>query len=738
MKRSLPAAVLTALATALSASIACAQVLDEVVVTAQKREQSAQDVGISMTVLSGDQVRELGLTTTSELGAMTPGLLVTEFGNTPTVSVFTIRGVSQNDFSDHNEVPNAVYLDGAYISFVGAIGSQMYDVERIEVLRGPQGTLFGRNATGGLVQIVSRRPTDNFEAYSVLTYAEHDQIKFEGAISGPVTSTLSGRLSIATDRHRGFIENRIGNDGGEDNQYNVRAQLLWKPSEETSALLSLRGARVDNISSGGYDIRPGTPNFANDGLVEYVPPGAVNPTCALYFGIPAPPGQTDCFGYTEPDSDPYTASFDSGRFDRKYYGTTLTVDHLFSGANLTWITDGQWIKKGVNEDTDSTPIPVLRAIADQDAHQFSTELRVSGERDALHWVVGGYYLDIDGDYAVGVDSVLFGLSVRNNYFLKTRSEALFAQIDYALTPAWSITGGARYTWDHKDFDYRPGCTGPGCFLFETPGSAQLLGLVADQSHGDVSAKFELDWQPSKDLLVYLSATRGTKAGGFSGPIIGSQPPADLPYGPEVLNDYETGFKWTLPGGKTRLNAGVFFYDYHDYQDYDTKNISQVITNKDAEVRGGELELASTPVKGLDLLLGVSVLDATVFDITLPSGRVADRKMPQAPSVSVTGLLRKEWTFGRGYVALQGDAKYVGARYFRSINYPIYHEDAYTVANARVSFGPADRRWELAVFAKNLTDTAYRVWSFEDLAVNGVVNDNYGMPRWFGVTASMRW
>src|SRR5690606_27716391 len=145
---------------------------------------------ISVAALSVEELRDYGLTRLSELGALTPGLGARELGNSPTGSVFTIRGVSQNDFADHNEVPNAVYSDGVYMSFIGAIGSQMYDVERVEVRRGPQGTLFGRNATGGLIQVINRKPTDEFEGYAELTLAEHNQVKFEGAVSGPLAPTL--------------------------------------------------------------------------------------------------------------------------------------------------------------------------------------------------------------------------------------------------------------------------------------------------------------------------------------------------------------------------------------------------------------------------------------------------------------------------------------------------------------------------------------------------------------------
>jgi iron complex outermembrane receptor protein len=721
-----------------AAAAVCADEIEEIVVTAQKREQSLQDVGISVTAYSGNQLRKLGVTDTRDLAAVTPGLVIAEFGNTPTVSLLTIRGVSQNDFADHNEPPNAVYVDGAYASFVGNIGTQMYDLERVEVLRGPQGTLFGRNSTGGLVQLISRKPGTTPEGYGELTVGSYDQFRFEGAVGGPLASTLLGRLSFATNHQDGFVENRIGDDSGDDEQYNARGQLLWRPSDKVDMLLNVRGSRVDDINAAGYDIHAAAPNFANDGLIELVHPEVSNPACLLYFGIAAPPGQTDCFGFTEPDDDPYTASFDNGNFERDYLGVTATVNWQFDGATLTAITDYQDLNKRYIDDTDSTPFVVAVPRSTQNSDQFSQELRLAGTTDQLRWVVGAYFLSIDGDYLIGLDSELFFISIANAYALETTSEALFSQVEYDLTPEWTITAGFRYTWDQKEYLFRPACSGFGCAFFEFPGTAQVLGLEDEQDDSDWSGRLLLNWRASGDLLLYAGITRGIKAGGYTAPVIGLQTPADLIYGAETLMSYEGGFKWALPAWKTRLHAGVFFYDYEDYQDFDFKNLAQTITNKDAEVIGGEIELMSTLLDGVELLLGVSLLEGEVFDITLPSGRVADRSMPQAPSVSVNGMARREWPFVGGRLALQGDFNYVATRYFRSINHPVYHASEYVVGNARLSWATGDDHWEVTLFVQNVAGAEYPVHAFEDVALNGVVNYTYAKPRWVGGSIRYTW
>ena len=210
--------------------------LEEVLVTAQKRTQNLQDVGISVTALSGRQMRDLGLTETRNLNQQVPSLMITDLASVPTISVVTIRGVNQNDFADHNEAPVAVYRDGVYTSFIGAVGGQMYDLERVEVLRGPQGTLFGRNATGGLIHLISNRPHEDFEAYTDITVAEYDQLKFEGAVNGALSDNLYGRVSVMTNEHDGWMENRVGDDANSADSVNVRGQLLFKPTDTTELL----------------------------------------------------------------------------------------------------------------------------------------------------------------------------------------------------------------------------------------------------------------------------------------------------------------------------------------------------------------------------------------------------------------------------------------------------------------------------------------------------------------------
>ena len=220
-------------------------VLEEIVVVAQKRDQSLQDVGIAVSAFTGDQMEQLGWTTAEQVTAMSPGVTTIQ-PNGPSSFFTNIRGVAQNDFSgDHQESPVAIYLDDVYISAASGAGFQLFDFERVEVLRGPQGTLFGRNATGGLVHYITRKPSQEVDGYVQATYAGYDQLKLEGAIGGGITDTVSGRLSFVRNKHDGVMKNRIGPDTNDGDDWALRGQLLFEFNDRFYWLLSVRGAEQD-------------------------------------------------------------------------------------------------------------------------------------------------------------------------------------------------------------------------------------------------------------------------------------------------------------------------------------------------------------------------------------------------------------------------------------------------------------------------------------------------------------
>ncbi|WP_016747665.1 TonB-dependent receptor [Rhizorhabdus wittichii] len=690
---------------------------DEIVVTAQKREQKLQDIGLSVTAIGGAMLDSVGRQDMTALAAQVPGLQVAQYS--PTITVFNIRGVSQNDFADSQEAPIAFYNDEVYVSALGAISGQMFDLERVEMLRGPQGTLFGRNATGGLVQVITKRPTRELEGYAQLTVGSYGQIATEGAISGPLSERVRARLSFTSDHHGGYIENRIGRDIGNARFYGGRLQIEADVGDSGTLLVKLQGLRNDHETSGGLYSHVAA-GFDADGLgFKLGPNDDFWGTC----------GGCDAFGYKEPDNDPFTGSFDRiGFFDRKYWSATVRYEQDFGGAKLTSITDYQDLRKRFGEDSDMSPVHIFHYDTAQDLYQLSQELRLSGDTDRFTWLAGIYGLKIrtDNDYQIDAAPVL-GLLENYGGRQKTDSVALFGQVEYKATDQISLTVGGRYSWDRKTYDFAHAENGVQDFVFNRTTNPGL----AKQTFKNWSGKVQVDYRPTDDVLLYAGVNRGTKSGGFGVQAFTPIDPTTLPYDQEVLTNYEAGFKLTLLDRKVTFNGAVFHYDYKDYQAFTLQGLSQIVANVPARVTGVETELVLRPARGLMLSGFLTWLDTKVKGITLPSGRVADRDMPQAPKWSIGGMARYAFPVGPGQLALQTDWKYDSSLYFSTFNAPIDREPSRIVGNARISWSSDDDHWTLAAFANNLTDKKYRIYNLDLSASFGFANQAYARPRWFG-------
>lgn len=690
---------------------------DAIVVTAQKREQKLQDIGLSVSAVGGAALDAMGRQDVTALAGQVPSLQVSQYS--PTITVFNIRGVSQNDFADSQEAPIAFYNDEVYVSALGAISGQMFDLERVEILRGPQGTLFGRNATGGLVQAITKKPTSTFEGFGTLTVGSYGQIATEGAVSGPLSDTVRARLALTTNHHGGYIENRIGRDIGNSRFFGGRLQVEADVGTNGTLLVKLQGLRNKDETSGGPFTHVGA-GFNEDGLGYALGPNED------FWGTC---GGCDAFGYRDADDDPFTADFDrTGYFDRKFWSVTARYEHDFGGMQLTSITDYQDLKKRYAEDSDMSPLPIFHYDTAQDLYQLSQELRLSGESDRLTWLGGIYGLKIKTENAYQIDgSAILGFIENYGGTQKTDSIAVFGQAEYKASDQISLIIGGRYSWDWKKYDYAHAENGVTDFVFNSSTNPDL----AKQTFKNWSGKIELDYRPVDDVLLYVSANRGTKSGGFGIQAFAPIDPTTLPYDQEVLTNYEGGFKAEFADRMVTLNGSVFHYDYKDYQAFSLDGLSQFVTNRPAKVTGFEGELILRPATGLMLSAFFAHLDTKVKNIRLPAGRVTDREMPQAPEWSVGGMLRYAIPVGPGSLAFQTDWKYDSKQYFSTFNAPIDLEDSHLVGNVRVSFTTEDDRWVIAAFANNVTDKEYRIYNLDLGAVLGLSNQTYARPRWIG-------
>lgn len=733
-------------------ALSYSQALEEIIVTAQKREQNLQDVGIAVTAFSGDQIRELGFTNTTDVVSMTPGLNYTVPNAESSQINFFLRGVGLNDFADANENPVAVYLDDVYRPAMGGLSFQLFDMERVEVLRGPQGSLFGRNTTGGLVHYISKRPTEELEGYLSVTGASYNQFKFEGAVSGPIGETVSGRLSVATNTHDGYTKNRgTGPDYNETDAKAARGQLLFTPNDKFNALLSVNYS--DNDAAVGAWQNQVTRFNAN---AESVPLGPTDQDMSVDCNAdgmldaadlrPAP--GTDCFGYRDTDGDPFAGEYDrDGKVKVETSGVSLNANWDVGDSTITSITAYQDVDRLQSEDTEAGPFPLVQPTFMAKTKTFTQELRIAGGSDTFRWLAGAFYFDnnVDGHYLLDLTNLGF-VFFDANYEQDTQSIALFGQIEIDFADQWTFTVGARGAHEKKELDYLNvdtsgfftgvvGLPTNVAFDFDTTS----VGDLAKHDNDSFSGKVQLDWKPNDDLLVYGSISQGTKSAGFNVGFLdetflfASNTAATIPFDEETLTSFEVGFKSTFGDGSTRLNGSAFYYDYNDFQTFRFELLNQVIFNTDAQVSGLELELQSSPTEGLDLALGLSVLDATADNIPSPLGGVRKRDMVAAPDVAANALIRYAWPAFNGNLAVQAWANYQDKIYFDIQNVPVSLEDGYTVSNLRVAYTSGDEKWQLAAFVHNLTDEEYLSYTFDFTGVFGFNQQAYGAPRWAGLT-----
>lgn len=729
LRRALPISSL------LLSTLAQAAVLEEVIVTAQKREQNLQEIGVSVTAFSGDQIRKLGFTNSVDIIAQTPNL---SFG-TPTGegnnASLAIRGVGLSDFNDNNEGPVAVYVDEVYVSALSGVTFQLFDLDRVEVLRGPQGTLYGRNTTGGLVHFVSAKPGEETEGYVELTAAENSQFKIEGAIGGSLGKKVQGRLSFAHNEHDGYVENRGpgSNDANNTDNNAARLQIAVQPSDNVDILFNAHTSENDADMGAWQHEATYSPD---GGITSLALPADLNwyDTC---------PG-CDAFGYRDTDGDPWEGAYDrDGSLTIENSGGSMRIDWDVSDLTFTSITAYENFERHYGEDTDVSPGPIIHNTYEADIDQFTQEIRLSGEHDRLHWLVGAFYYDheVDGFFEIDASGIDF-LIGDANYDQETESWSVFGQAEYDLADAWTLIAGLRYTDEERELDY----------LSEEnngllpPDDNTMFDYDNTISNDNITGKVELNFRPSDDVMLYGSFSLGTKSAGFNTGLLdetglfGTTIRADVPYDEEELTSYEVGIKSDLFNGTTRFNASAFYYDYSDFQAFAFVDLNQVIFNTDAEITGMEIEIVTHPIEGLEIMLGGAYLDAEADDIPLndASGLTRDRDMTLAPEYSLNGLVRYQWPAFSGSLAAQVDFTWQDDVYFDIQNHPVSSQESYDVWNARVSYYSAEENWSVTAFVNNLSDEEYRGYSFDVTNLFGFNQVSYGRPRWAGVTFNYNW
>lgn len=742
--------------------------LQEVTVTAQRREQFIQDVGISVSAHDGDELLGSGALTTLDLLTIVPSTYLQEtFGGPGSTVNIGIRGVGLNDFNDGTEAPSVLYVDEFHMLPISAGSAQFYDAERVEVLRGPQGTLFGRNVTGGLVHYVTRDPSDRVEGYVRSDAGQYRLLRFEGAANVPVADRVAFRLSGVVHDNSAWATNLgAAPDGHEtDQHWSSRGQLRVDLTESLESVTKVTLGRAGGNASLTQGDRAATVD--GSGFVTDAGPGPfVDPRVVDDFTL----GETDAPEFIDKD-------------------LVLAIERLtweVGSATLTSISGFLDLDRMLVQDCDGTPLDSCRTRYDYGTRQFTQEVRVSAERGRAVWTVGAYYLrqdaesagdavlDGDGTFGGGVPGFGFGgpFIFDADWDLEVRGWAGFGQLELALSDQVTLTAGLRYSKDTKDFEMvkrdfvgEPGSSatlnadwdnlypgvlvdGIGANVNFTRSGPDLpvdsdFDLIPDRSLGPagdltkrdddlVNAKVGVDWRPNEDFLLFGSWSRGTKSGGFNNGFVTIASNAEVPFGPEKLDAFEIGMKTTVRQ-TVRMAAALFHYRFDDYQAVAFQGLGTRTLNRDATVSGAEVEFSAYPFAGFETRGTLSLLDTNVEDIG-NGVTTFDAEMGLAPNISVKGLIRYGRDVGPGLATAQTDLYWAGDQFADVLNQPALSVASHLFANARIAY--AQGPWEVAAWVRNLTNA--RIPNARFHLGLGSVHTWYRAPRWVGAGLTYRW
>ena len=724
--------------------------LDEITVTAQKRAQTLQDVPISVTSFSQADMDLRDATNLRALQEITPNLEFNNESGGQNNSRITLRGIGTETLVGGGDQGVALHVDGVYVGRNSAAAQSVFDVERLEVLRGPQGTLYGRNAVGGNVNIITKNPTDEFMASADLTAGNYARTRIRGILNVPVSDTMAARFSVMKEDRDGYLENLYagGRDNDDADTLSLRGKLRWTLNDGEVILGAYynknEGAGAGSKYLGTDTDYQFTPSMVGISDGSGRPPGA--PIVAVAKGAALPMSRN--FREIRKDS----AEF----IDQTMSGIDLTVNWPLSDAiELKSVTAFQQNDNSTLVDADNTEIRAEERARQNDAEQWSQEFNLVSTGDgALEWIVGVfiYHEELTEDFMTmgfpgNVDPAVplpggqqpGGNGVSQNPVAnhKTDSLAFFGQATYSLSDRMRLTAGLRYTKDEKEQSR----TGAGIvdlvnnFRFNG-GGAQ--GPEPDEfvsgDWSNVSGKLSLDFDLTEDSLLYVSYSQGFKSGGipFNGVMI--------PYEPEEVDAYEIGSKNQFLDDRLRLNLVAFYYDYKDLQVFRLTGEGPRADNAaQSTVQGLEAEFQAILTDRFSIDGSFGTLDATYDEYLtpIPPADFSGNTLNHAPEYTANIGGQYVAPIGDGELTIRADYAKRGDTYFDRANGPFDLQEAYGIFNLNIRYDAAT--WYVALHGKNLGDEEYVTGQLINPPFNcGCRTISVGVPRTYGVTFGMEW
>jgi len=761
--------------TALSSTQALAEdgadnTIPEIIVTANKRAQSVNTVGTTITALSGDQLQVRKVSSLADIAALVPGLVYSKSSNnTP---VYTLRGVGVNENTLSIYPAVSVYIDEVPLAFPALTAHSAFDLERIEVLKGPQGTLFGQNSTGGAINYIAAKPTRDFSAGADISYGRFNQVDANFHISGPIAPGLTARIAATASRSDDWQYSTSRNDRIGQQKYAAGRFLLNYDNGN--------GMRFQFNLNGWVD--KGDPQAAQVvGRVVRFLPSVTQPV----LDQPLSP------------LDPRAADWSTGAFrpraDRRMWQGSLRTDlDVSDKVLLTSITSYTHYKQTQTTDQDGSTIHEFDLAANDGLlKSFAQEVRLaSSGKSALQWVIGANYEASTGvehqEFHFGSDSsasrpeLFFANRIGTDTTNKMRNYAFFGNAEYSLDDRFTVKGGVRYTNARRtvnscSYDLGDGATAAltEALAFILSGGRQVVTVnpgdcitldknllpgstfVDTLPENNVSWKVGVDFKANSDTLLYANVSKGYKAGSYA-TLVAATVDALTPVVQESLLSYEAGFKTKAFDNRLQLNGAAFYYDYRNKQVRGKKtffplgNLDAFINVPKSRVIGVELDGSFRPVDGLTIGGSVTYLDSkvqkyTFSDLNGNTTNYAGDPIPYTPKWSGTVDAEYRMKLGNGGTTFVGasallmsslDGAFGGSRIQREVGpgnagplYP-YHIDGYTTVDLRAGYISPDDKWRVSVFGKNVFNKFYTI---SLIGASDFISRLTGAPATYGVT-----
>jgi len=697
--------------------------LEEVIVTAQKREESLQKTALAVSVMSGTFLEDNRIDDFIEVTSRIPGFSVT--GPAKTQPGIALRGAGSLEDSAGIDQAVGIFIDDVYISAPSAFDSDLFDLERVEVLRGPQGTLFGKNVVGGAINFITRNPTQEKEASLQATYGRFNRFDVRGSVSGPlIDDELFGLISFSSRNSDGYTYNEFtDNMLDQDNEVSGRSKLLWTATEDFEILLSADYYRDKSYGISRAFLGPVAPII-----------GTLN-------------------------TDPLVVNHDQdGGYDRTIWGMSAKMSYSFDdGGEIVSITAYRNSEQRSIFDLDGTTAPTLHFDSSADSDQFSQELRYVNDWGDLDYIVGLYYFDADNSqlesfevegqpgslFAALIESIIgvnIPLPETLGQNISTKSYAIFAEGTYSFSDTFRVTLGGRYTWEDKSGNTF--CSVPG---FQCELSAYDVDV--GDSWSAFTPKLTVAVDITDEILGYATVSNGFKSGGF---VTGTEAEALLTFDPEEVWNYELGLKSRWFEDRLQVNVAGYFAEYSDLQfRFSRPDGLPDAGTADTENYGLEVEVMAIPIEGLDVWANYAYQEGEYTDLLIDGEQLAGNRTILTPKHSLSlGSAYTVYFSDGGSLTLAGDYTHKSLSLVDPSGDERTGQEINGLVDAYIAYTFPDEAWEIKFSGKNLTNEGLQttisspgvfvIPALDTLSGATTYNTHYSAPITWAVTVSFRY